>query len=223
MTLTSGLSVRMPNDQLVVPDVTINNQSGAFVVNTTQPDLVLNSIQAVNANDLTILGRNFLSAVYLMVNQDAGLFAMWKANPTSDLDLVAVDTAGNEINTFCAMNPPPNSTINSSTGTDAGAGNSSSNSNSSGPSAGPIVGGVFGCVAAVGLLGALFWYRRTKSAGRNTGEEYGMTRTVARISYYKPRNEPYDKAAPGSSPALLHELHSDAYGLQPNSHYELAG
>ncbi|KAK8139053.1 hypothetical protein PG984_002433 [Apiospora sp. TS-2023a] len=100
--LQSGLLVRVPNDQLVVPHVDIDPSTGAPVVNSTGPDLVINSIQDINANDLPQLGRQFLSAAYLMVNMEADQFTLWAANPTSDQDLVAVDKANQEVTEYCS-------------------------------------------------------------------------------------------------------------------------
>ena len=37
----SGLSVRIPNDQLVVPNLTINPQTGQLVANGSDPELVI--------------------------------------------------------------------------------------------------------------------------------------------------------------------------------------
>ncbi|KAK7951230.1 aspartic-type endopeptidase [Apiospora aurea] len=99
--LQSGLSVRVPNDQLVVPNVIIDRPTGALVVNGSAPDLVINSIQGVNANDLPQLGRQFLTAAYLMVNMDANQCTLWSANPTSDQNLVAVDTSDQEVTEYC--------------------------------------------------------------------------------------------------------------------------
>ncbi|RAL58481.1 hypothetical protein DID88_005185 [Monilinia fructigena] len=50
--LDSGISVRIPNDQLVVPNLSIDHTTGAMIANASEPELVLNAIQAVNANDL---------------------------------------------------------------------------------------------------------------------------------------------------------------------------
>ncbi len=168
MQFSSGLSINIPNDQLVVPDTYINRGTGALVANATQPDFVINAIEDVNKDDLSQLGRTFLSSAYIMVNQDAGLFTMWQANPTPNQDLVAIDATGNEVSNFCAINSSAGT--NSSTSTD-------SSSHSSGSSVGPIAGGVVGGVAAVVILvGASFWYWKRK-AGNGRGEKNSLVPT----------------------------------------------
>lgn len=92
--------MRIPNDQLIAPELTIDD-SGSISANSSAPELLLNSIQQINANDLPLLGRQFLSSAYLMVNQDAGKFTLWAANPTTHENLVAVDSSNQPITEFC--------------------------------------------------------------------------------------------------------------------------
>lgn len=76
--------------------------------NASERNLVLNSLQEGNADDLPQLGRVFLSSAYLFVNQDANKFTLWAANPTMHEDLVAVDSNNAVINEFCS--PAPSTT-----------------------------------------------------------------------------------------------------------------
>ncbi|PGH17824.1 hypothetical protein AJ80_04647 [Polytolypa hystricis UAMH7299] len=99
--LSSGLSVRISNDQLVVPRLLIDRDSGELVTNSTETSLLINSLQGGNSDDLPQLGRNFLSSAYLMVNQDANKFTLWAANPTINEDIVAVDSNNKVIEEFC--------------------------------------------------------------------------------------------------------------------------
>lgn len=154
--LQSGLSVRVPNDQLVVPSRRLDLVSGAIIIDDSStntggslgPDLVLNSIQNVNANDMVQLGRQFLSAAVLMVNIDSGEFTLWQANPTADSALIAVDARGTELaaEPFCGEDSTAS----------AGVGGASGSPSSLPPSRGPDgaattgVGGVStGMVAAI--------------------------------------------------------------------------
>ncbi|RGP68844.1 peptidase aspartic [Fusarium sporotrichioides] len=89
--LDSGLQVRIPNDQYIVPFVDID-RSGARVTKPKTKELLMNGV----ANQPATLGRYFLTAAYLMVNHDAGTFTLWQGNPTQRSKLVKVfdqDTA----------------------------------------------------------------------------------------------------------------------------------
>ncbi|KAJ4269824.1 hypothetical protein NW762_001493 [Fusarium torreyae] len=83
--LDSGLQVRVPNDQYIVPSVDID-RSGARVTKTDVKELLMNGV----ADQPATLGRYFLTAAYLMVNHDAGTFTLWQANPSEKSKLVRV-------------------------------------------------------------------------------------------------------------------------------------
>ncbi|KAM3153409.1 hypothetical protein ABEW05_006162 [Botrytis cinerea] len=169
ITLDSGISVRIPNDQLVVPNLTIDHTSGAMVANVSEPELVLNAIQSINANDLPQLGRQFLAAAYLMLNQDANTFTLWQANPTQKEDLVAVDRSNNLIDDFCTSPSTPNNNsadgdtgslsgvpISSSTPSSTPSSTSTADSQKSGKvSTGVIVGAAIGSVAVIAIIGGI--------------------------------------------------------------------
>ncbi|KAI1446307.1 acid protease [Annulohypoxylon stygium] len=153
----SGLSVRVANDQLVVPDININPMTGELLANYTNPDLVINGLQNISSNDMPQIGRQFLSAAYLMVNQDSKQFSLWAANPTPGQELVAVDTDGNDMTTICESGV---STIGeSSSPTPVPSPESTSHT-----SAGKIAGAVIGSVSGLAILGALilWWIKKRK-------------------------------------------------------------
>ncbi|KAK4991341.1 hypothetical protein LTR50_001926 [Elasticomyces elasticus] len=102
--LDSGLSVRIPNDQLVLPDLYIG-ANGQVMANNSVREIVVNPLNSTNTPDLPLLGRQFLTAAYAMVNLDANTFTLWQANPTTDERLVAVDTEGNDLSTNCSVTP----------------------------------------------------------------------------------------------------------------------
>ncbi|KAM0553327.1 hypothetical protein ACHAPJ_007340 [Fusarium lateritium] len=83
--LDSGLQVRVPNDQYIVPSVDID-RSGARVTKPDVKELLMNGV----ADQPATLGRYFLTAAYLMVNHDAGTFTLWQANPSERSKLVRV-------------------------------------------------------------------------------------------------------------------------------------
>ncbi|ESZ93554.1 putative aspartic-type endopeptidase [Sclerotinia borealis F-4128] len=228
--LDSGISVRIPNDQLVVPNLTVDHTSGAMIANASQPELVLNAIQAGNSNDLPHLGRQFLTAAYLMLNQDAMTFTLWQANPTENEDLVAVDVRNNAMNDFCNSPSTPNN--NSANGE---SGNSSSTSSSSTPantsttnnkksgtlSTGILIGVAVGSVAVIAFIaGIAAWCilrrRRNKVAAAaaiaaNVSEKHrtGYSQShqdQIRIPHYIPQ-ELHAKTVPV---VAWHELHARA-------------
>lgn len=174
----TGLTIRVPNNLLVVPDTYISQTTGAITVNSTGPDFLINSEQDVNKNDMAALGMNFLSLAYLMVNQDAGEFSLWAANDNGATDaqpqLVAVDEKGADVNTAsCTPTPTPSPTDGS--GSNGKATNDPANSpsntpapavaSSTGLSTGGIAGVAVGAVAAGALLGvlAVFLLRRRRA------------------------------------------------------------
>lgn len=192
--LQSGLSVRVPNDQLVVPDVVIDGPTGAPVVNGTAPDLVINSIQDINANDLPQLGRQFLSAAYLMVNMEADQFTLWSANPTSDQDLVAVDKADQEVIQYCSAEQTSESNGGDAPGSDPSSTDAPESSNSSSSSrTGLIAGATVGGIAGVLLIGSaafcLFRRRKKGNMGPQSAEGESMQSPIP--PYYGGAVSPY--------------------------------
>jgi hypothetical protein len=119
MKLDSGLSVRIPNDQLIVPDRTISS-SGEITANASSPNLVINPIKEINANDQLHLGRQFLSAAYVMLNEDSSSFTLWKANPTLKEYLMAVDKRNDPIHSNCSVHVTSSSESKLSKGAIAG-------------------------------------------------------------------------------------------------------
>jgi len=155
----TGLSIRIPNNQIVAPHTGVNMTTGFIDVNPASPDLTIDSLQDVEATKMAHLGWGFLSSAYVHVNQDAGQFYLWAANPTADQDLVAVDATGNDVTSFCAANSPattsapPTSASPTSTATIAGA----------------VAGSVVGVAAVGGLACWLFKRRRSAAAAKNGG------------------------------------------------------
>ncbi|CAK7246400.1 MAG: hypothetical protein STHCBS139747_008030 [Sporothrix thermara] len=158
ITLQSGLAIRVPNDQLIVPDRTIDPVSGAIVANSSGLDTTILAIQNINANDMTQLGRQFLSAAYVMLNQDAGSFTVWQANPTVARDLVAVDETNAEL-TACNASSSSSSSSSSSEAAESAA--PSTKHVSPGVIAGAVVGSCIAVAALVGLA-VFFCVRRRR-------------------------------------------------------------
>jgi hypothetical protein len=100
--LDSGLQVRIPNNQLIVPDRNIS-PSGEIIANASSPNIVINPIKEINANDQLHLGRQFLSAAYVMINEDSSSFTLWKANPTLKSYVMGVDKRNDPILSNCTI------------------------------------------------------------------------------------------------------------------------
>lgn len=213
MKFASGLSVRLDNSQYIGPDVTINKTTGAFEVASTEPDVAMIALQDTNADDIIRIGRNFFSAAYIMVNYDAGEFTIWAANPTASEDLVAVDSTGAEVDSFCSTSNKtatvtaggsnPSKTDGSSSSTTSAS--SSANSSLSVPA---ITGGVIGGVAGIVALGLAAWllFRRRRKANKdprqfeldiNHPQNPGPEVALHRFSKFE---------VPGSQPGTVHEL-----------------
>ncbi|KAF0325620.1 hypothetical protein GQ607_007062 [Colletotrichum asianum] len=166
ITLSSGLKVRVERENLVLPHVELDQQTGEMLVNETGKDLLIDSMQDVNKNDMAQLGWQFLSAAYLHVNYDTSEFSLWVANPTWDVDIVTLDSSYNDVTDFCtSRSDNGNDTI--SGGGSSGGDDSSADSTSPGLSRGAISGISVGAAAAVALIiGAAVWlYKRRKSRG----------------------------------------------------------
>lgn len=186
-----------------MPNLTIDETTGAILANSTAPELVLNSIQQVNADNLPQLGRQFLSTAYLMLNEDAGQFTLWSANPTPQEDLVAVDVSNRAVDTFCATrNATSGSDISAATTTavtaTAAATTARATTATSAATAtattGVIVGAVVGSVAGVAVAaGAVLfiWKKRQTAPGQTDSGMYAQPvlstgyELLKRGSYYR--------------------------------------
>ncbi|KAL2280627.1 hypothetical protein FJTKL_12344 [Diaporthe vaccinii] len=82
ISLSSGLSVTVQNDQFLTPFVQIG-YDGARFLNESIKELLINP-----TDQPPTLGRYFLTAAYLMVNHDSNTFTMWQGNPSSSSNLV---------------------------------------------------------------------------------------------------------------------------------------
>ncbi|KAI1948347.1 hypothetical protein LOZ57_002698 [Ophidiomyces ophidiicola] len=149
ITLNSEVAIRIPSDQLVVPDLTIDNMTGALMANASRMEVLLDPlIENGKKGTLPRIGRQFLSSAYVMVNQDAGQFTLWSASPTARQDLVAIDSSNHVNSDFCREPSAPDSTAKT------GAGSGSRRKISSGV----IVGITIGVTVAVSCLGWLIFF-----------------------------------------------------------------
>ncbi|RYP07315.1 hypothetical protein DL765_009192 [Monosporascus sp. GIB2] len=157
--IRDGPAIRIRNSQLVVPERYIEDD-GQLVANNSRSNLVINSLQDINSNDMSVLGRQFLSAAYVMVNQDSRKFTVWEANPTSVESLVGVNEEGEDVTDWCVSAPVASASENVETQPNqpppSGGGNLAS-----GAIAGIAIGGV--AFLAI-IIGIAFWQRRRGKA-----------------------------------------------------------
>jgi hypothetical protein len=158
------MSIKIPNTELVVPDTFIASD-GTVQTNTSVRNVVINSLQFDNSNDLPVLGRLFMSSAYVMVNQEAGVFTLWQANTTPKTnDIVAVDKQNNMVSEFCASSTGGSP---SATSVPTSFVTSPPQNEESKLSSGAIGGIVVGAVGGMAILGVVgfFLYRRRGSNG----------------------------------------------------------
>ncbi|EED14742.1 aspartic-type endopeptidase, putative [Talaromyces stipitatus ATCC 10500] len=219
---SSGLSVRIPNEQLVVPNLTIDKSTGSIIANSSAPELVLNSIQSINADDLPQLGRQFLTSAYLMLNQDANTYTLWEANPVTNEDLVAVDQSGTPVSMFCTTTSTTVESSMSQTGTANPGPNKNNSSHKKDVSGGAISGIVVGCIAGVALTAVMVLYtigkkRREENKTNNGNNASNHPEVVYRRdeSLYELHSHSFDPTAP-------QEIYGKPQNQPPAPAYELA-
>ncbi|RSL65894.1 hypothetical protein CEP54_004000 [Fusarium duplospermum] len=105
--LNTGLTVTIPNNQLIVPERRIN-EDGEIYRNDSQPLLRINRMESPG---LISIDRFFFTAAYLATNEDAGKFTIWKANPTTEQALVALDPNNKAIDSKVTCTATPVSTV----------------------------------------------------------------------------------------------------------------
>ncbi|KAI2605960.1 acid protease [Hypoxylon fragiforme] len=195
ISLSTGLDVRIPNSQYMVPFVDIDRNGSRFF-NTSERELLIGGL----ADQPATLGRYFLTSAYLMIDQDSDTFTLWQANPTSDSKLVSVVTnenaeCGNRTSTPDSNASSPDTSQNSQAAT--------------GLSGGSIAGVVVGVVVGLGILGLgiLFYLRRARrqaeftQAATDSPTPINESRQANRISELPPTDPTKSWYNP------VHELH----------------
>lgn len=152
-TLASGLSLTVPNSQLVVPDVRISNSGSMEITNSSVREVLIYNLEQSNVNDMPLLGQAFLSSVYLHVNNDGETFTIWQSQPTLEEKLITVGNSQTATN--CA----------------ASIGNASSPAQPSSPthkllSGAGIAGVVLGVLVAISCITFCAWKLRGWKASK---------------------------------------------------------
>jgi len=73
ISIDPGLDIRIPNHQLVVPDYDINDQGQEYIKNNSNREVLINSLQDVNANDMIVLGLPFFTSGTYFLRRDYNL------------------------------------------------------------------------------------------------------------------------------------------------------
>ncbi|KAJ4361028.1 uncharacterized protein N0V89_001597 [Didymosphaeria variabile] len=172
--LQNSISVKIPNTELVVPDTYIA-ADGSVQTNTSVSNVVINSLRNENDDDndndydLPVLGRLFMSSAYLLVNQEAGRFSVWKVNSRSKTsDIVAVDKQNDMVSEFCASSTGGSSSATSSPASSVIPAPQDKGSKLSGGAIGGIVVGAVGGIVILCTTSFLL-YRRRGSGVAATG------------------------------------------------------
>lgn len=158
---STGFSVTIPNDVLVVPDSSVGSD-GAVQTNSSASIVRIGVLIDANANDNPTIGRDFFASAYLMVDLEANTFTLWTANATSDTNLVTLDRAcpTNASNITDNTDDGNAATI---PGTASETATASPETNGSIPTTtivGAVVGGVLGAGALIATAIFCVWRRR---------------------------------------------------------------
>lgn len=215
------MNIRVPNSQLVAPDVNINSQ-GVTVLNDSTRELRINPLVPPNNNDFPLLGLTFLTSAYLMADMDRGQFTLWEAvaNTTQDIRAVtpsstcmvakspqesATSTLAPAIPRTTEPSPPPSPTAKSTSPT-------SHASVSIGLIAGAAIGGV-----ALVVLSALAWIYMHRAKRRRDYHNFTETTSAS-----KPQLSKSDDWYGSLRSQELQELPGEApHELGPSQPHEL--
>ena len=122
----------------MVPDYTLDSD-GVTLVNSSARDILLYSLQGVNANDVPALGQLFLNAAYLLINYEMNKFTLWQVNATDVEDIVAIPPANC---TTAAATTTGSSTVSSKSSSHPPSSQSPDHTLTTGSIAGAAIGGV---------------------------------------------------------------------------------
>ncbi|EAQ84250.1 hypothetical protein CHGG_10654 [Chaetomium globosum CBS 148.51] len=216
--LSSGLRIRVPNNQLIVPRIGYA-EDGSRVIDQSQKDLL---VYSVTGNQPSTLGRYLVTAAYLMINHEAGTFTMWQGNPSRKSTLVPVSQTSEQ----CSPESSGDGLGTTDNGNMDGGGRGGSSGNSGGQNepesdpttetsvsvgtiVGAAVGGAAGLACIVALVVFCLWKRR-RQRGTRTGGFLPDDGPVAHIDNTEPKEI-------GSLPPRVTELVAES--LRP----ELSG
>ncbi|AEO71934.1 uncharacterized protein THITE_2148504 [Thermothielavioides terrestris NRRL 8126] len=205
--LSSGLQVRVPNDQFIVPHADFLD-SGERSVNQSQKEIL---IAPVDSNPAT-LGRAFFTAAYLLVDHDDRSFTLWQANPTTRSKLVAAP--GSSSGKAAGCGGVGGGQGDAGDGSGAGS-NKDATIQGRGVSAGVIAGAAVGGAAVLaGIVALVFFLRRRRKRNRE-----GEMAPAGPLPQPDRARGSAEGAVPGSMPKLA-EMRADEYHRPQEVHGE---
>ena len=231
MVLSSGLEIRIPNHQLVLPDYHISPQ-GELIVNGSDRVVRINSLQDVNLYDMPVLGVPFLSSAYLLVNQDTKQFTLWKSNPTTARNPLPIGENCKSVASFSRLSPSASTSQSAltspfaSTPPDSGPQNPKSTPQNRRIGNESLTGIIVSVIVGVFLFcGAMIIIRRRKKKfipqglQAENGPQGNESRQIQECNHgtlYSKPELPADRHPPQEMPLTQHP----SYSLPP---YELSG
>ena len=183
ISIDPGLDITIPNHQLVVPEYNTDSTGQNYIKDGTKREVLINSLQQVNANDKIVLGLPFFTSAYMMVDNDREQFTIWKSQATTDSNLFAMPPLHCDTPATSARPSPTSPASHTPSVTDA---IHEPTPISSGTIAGAVVGGFAG--TALFLLGFFFIWRRRRTRMQGKGVVKGSRIGSHPVSpiYYKP-------------------------------------
>ena len=149
VSFTSGLQIKIPESQLIVPDYYVDQNGQSTIYNSSESVIRLGPNIDVNAGDMPVLGQTFLSSAFLLVDYDLNRFTVGQSNPTAPSRLMAIESG-----LPCSIGTDGNPTGATATPTLSPTANPKKTHHST--AIGAVVGGVLGGVAFLSLLSLLF-------------------------------------------------------------------
>ena len=166
------LQIRIPNHQLVVPNVERNGKGQAFIPNATQVDVLFNALLPPEQNTIAILGRPFLSSAYLSVDYDQQTFTLWPSQRGNGQDIVY--TGPSQCDNYSSTSSPTSSISSNASETNS-PGSIPTTPPSKSPSTATIAAAVSAGSAALALVVLAACLLRRRRQGRRLRESLQKT------------------------------------------------
>ena len=220
--LSFGLEIRIPNHQLVLPDYQMSPQ-GELKINGSDRVVRISSAQNSDKEHyMPTFGQLFLSSAYILVNDDMKQFTLWKSNPTTARNLLAVGENCESVTSSSRLPTRTSALISpfASTPTDPELQNPKYTKPNRRFGTGSITGIIVGGIAGIFLFcGAILMIRRQRNIknGRSEGDESRQNQEFNHGILYNKSELPADRQPPQEMPAdrpSLQEMSVDSHPPQ---------
>lgn len=204
--LSFGLEIRIPNHQLVRPDYHMSPQ-GELKINGSDRVVLINSVQNRDKESyMPTFGQLFLSSAYILVNDDMKQFTLWKSNPTTAKNLLAVGENCESVASLSYLPTPTSALISpfASTLIDPKLQKPKYTKSHRRFGTGAITGIIVGGIAGIFLFcGAILMIRRKRHMknGRSGGNESRQIQEFNHGIFYNKSELPADRQPPQEMPA----------------------